>query len=88
MTKCDAIIGLHRAGTPISKIIKQLKVPKTAVYDAMRRYKELGDTKGHPKSGCPRSCRTKSNIMRKIDFKIDPKSMMTIVKTVLKHFPL
>lgn len=104
MTKRDAIIGLYRAGTPISKIIKQLKVPKSTVYDAVRRYKELGNTKDRPKSGRPRSCRTKSNIkavrervrrdpkrsMRKMarDLKMDPKSMRTIVKTDLKLSPL
>ena len=62
MAKRDAIIGLYHAGTPISKIIKQLKVPKFTVYDAVRRYKELGFTKDRPKSGRPHSCRTKSNI--------------------------
>ena len=41
MTKHDAIIGIYGAGTPISKIIKQLKVPKSTVYDVVRRYKEL-----------------------------------------------
>ena len=40
MTKRDAIIGLNRAGTPISKIIKQLKVPKFTVYDAVRTYEK------------------------------------------------
>ena len=43
-------------------VIKQLKLPKSTVYDAVRRYKELGNTKNRPKSGRPRSCRTKSNI--------------------------
>ena len=104
MTKRDDIIGLYRAGILISKIIKKLKVPKSKVYDALRRYKELGNTKDRPKSGCPCSCRTKSNIkdiqervrrdpklsMRKItqDFKTHPKSKRTIVKTDLKLSPL
>ena len=104
MTKRDAIIELYRAGTIISKIIKQLKVPKSTVYDAVRRYKELGNTKDRPKNGRPRSFRTKRNIkavrervrrnpkrsMRKmaLDFKMDPKSMRTIVKTHLKLSPL
>ena len=35
---------------------------KSTVYDAVRRYKELGNTKDRTKSGHPRSCRTKSNI--------------------------
>ena len=45
MTKRNAIIGLYRARTPISKIIKQLKVPKSTVYDGARRNKKLGNTK-------------------------------------------
>ena len=88
----------------ISKIIKQLKVPKFTVYYAVRRYKELGNIKDRPKSGRPRSCRTKSNIkairesvsrdskrsIRKMarDLKMDPKSMRTIVKTDLNISPL
>ena len=91
MTKRDDIIGLYCAETPISTIIKQLKVPKYTVYDAVRKYKELGNTKDRPKSGRPRSCSKKSSIkavqkrvkrdpkrsMRKMapDFKMDPKSM-------------
>ena len=82
------------------KIIKQLKVLKSIFYDAMRRYKEHDNTKDRPKSGRPCSCRTKSIIkavpewvksdpkrsMRKMaqDFKMDPKSMRTVIKTDLK----
>ena len=104
MTKRNAIIELYRAGTTTSKIIKQLKVPKSTVYDVVRRYTELGNTKDHLKSGRPRSCCMKRNIksirervrrdpkrsMRKMaqDFKMNPKSMRTIVKTDLKLSPL
>ena len=35
MTKREAKIELYRAGTSISKITKQLKVPKSTVYDAV-----------------------------------------------------
>ena len=70
MNKRDAVIGLYRAGTPISyhpyhiaiSPIKQLKVPKSIVYDAVRRYKELDNTKDHPKSGDTGSYHMKSNI--------------------------
>ena len=62
MTKRNSIIGLYRAGTLILKIIKQLKVPKSTVCDAVRRYKEFSNTKDRPKSGRLRSCRTQSNI--------------------------
>ena len=104
MTKHDAIIELYHVGTPIPKIIKQLKVPKFTVYDTVRRYKELGKTKNRPKRGRPRSWRTKSNIkaarervrrdpkyyMKKITryLKIDPKWMRKFVKTHLKLSPL
>ena len=53
MSKRDAIIELYRTGTPIPKIIKQLKVPKSTVYDAVKRYQDLGNTKDCPKSGRP-----------------------------------
>ena len=36
MTKRDAILELYRAGTPISKIIKQLELPKSTVYGGYR----------------------------------------------------
>ena len=62
MTKHDAINRLYRVGTPISNIIKHLKVPKSTVYGAVRRYKELDNTKDCPKSRHICSCRTKSNI--------------------------
>ena len=46
----------------MSKIIKQLKVTKSIVYDVVRRYKELGNTKDCLENGRSRSCCTKSNI--------------------------
>ena len=103
MTKCEAIIELYHAGTSISKIIKQLKVPKSTVYDAISRYKELGNTKDCPKCRHSHSYRTKiikavqervrRNPKRSIkkmagDMIMDPKSMRTIVKTDLKLSPL
>ena len=104
LTKRDAIIGLYRTGTPTSKLIKQLKIPKSTVYDVVMRYKELSNIKDRPKRGCPCSFPTKSSSkavqervrrdpkrsMRKMsrDFKMDPKSMRTIVKTDLKLYPL
>ena len=96
MTKRDAIIGLRAT---ISKIIKQLKVPKSTFCAVVMMYKELGNTKDCPESGHSCSCRTKNNIkavrerlrrdskrsMRKIalDLKMDPKSMRTTVETDL-----
>ena len=96
--------GLYRAKTPISKIIKQLKVRKSTVYDVVRRYKVLWNTTDCPESEASRSCRSKSSIkavrervkrdykrsMRKmaLDFKMDSKSMRIIVKAHFNPSPL
>ena len=104
MSKRDAIIELYCVGMPIPKIIKQLKVPKSTIYDAVKRYQDLGNTKDRPKSGRPCTARTKANIkavrervrrnpkrsMRKMsrEMNMDPKSMRTIVKSDLKLSPL
>ena len=61
MDKRAAIIGLYYTGTPMSTIIKQLKVPKSTFYDVVKKYKELGNTKDCPESGRLCSCRTTSN---------------------------
>ena len=60
MSKHHAIIKLHHAGVSNSIIIKQLKVSKSTVYDIVARFKELGDDKDRPRSGCPhRACTPK-----------------------------
>ena len=103
MSKRQGIIELHKAGISIKKIINLLKVPKSTVYDALDRYKELDNAKDRPRSGRPISALTKENIkavrerirrnpkrsMRKManQMKMDPKSMRTIVKTDLKLSP-
>ena len=45
MSKCHAIIELHCMKMSNSMIIKQVKVPKSTVYDTVARFKELGDDK-------------------------------------------
>ena len=77
MTKRDAIIWLYREGKPISKIIKQLKVSKSTVYDAAKRYIELDNTKDSPKTGRPRSYRTNRNI-KSIRERISKKGSQTL----------
>lgn len=59
MSKREAIIEFYSAGMSIKKIINLLRVPKSTVYDAVARYKELGNAKDRPRSGRPRSARTK-----------------------------
>ena len=104
MSKRQGIIDLHNAGMSVKKIKNLLKVSISTVCDAVARYKELGNAKDRPRSGRPRSARTKENIkavrervrrnpkqsMRKManQMKMDPKSMRTIVKTDLKLSPL
>ena len=61
MNKRAAIIGLYHTGTPISTIIKQLKVPKFTFYYVVKKYKELGNTKDCPESERLCSCRTTNN---------------------------
>ena len=58
MNKRHAIIELHRAEVSNSMIIKQLKVPKSTVYDTVTRFKELGDEKNRLRSGRPCTART------------------------------
>ena len=53
MSKRHAIIELHRARVSNSMIIKQLKVPKSTVYNTVARFKELGGDKDRPRSGRP-----------------------------------
>ena len=53
MSKCHAIIMLYCVGVSNLMIIKQLKVPKSTVYDTVARFKELDDDKIHPRSGHP-----------------------------------
>ena len=75
MTKRDAIIRLYRAGAHISKILKQLKVPRFTIYCAGRRYKELSNTKNYPKSGRPRSCHEKQHQSRSREGKEEPQTL-------------
>ena len=53
MSKCHAIIELNCEGVSNLMIIRQLKVPKSTVYNTVARFKELSDDKDHPRSGHP-----------------------------------
>ena len=103
MCKRHAIIELHHTGVSNLMIIKQLKVPKSTVYDTVARFKKLGDEKDRPRSGCPctactfkiikaaceRVRRNPKQSIRKMaqEMNINPKTMRTIVKTDLKLLP-
>ena len=58
MSKFYAIIELHCMEVSNSMIIKQLKVPKSTMYDPVARFKELGDDKDCPRSGRPCTAHT------------------------------
>ena len=62
MSKREAIIQLHCAGRTNSVIIKLLKVAKSTVYHVFNRFKELGTSEDRPRSGRPRTARTKKVI--------------------------
>ena len=59
MTKKAAIIEHHRAGKTNSEIIKILKVAKSTINHVMKRYHELGTSGDRPRSGRPRTVRTR-----------------------------
>ncbi|RCN36793.1 hypothetical protein ANCCAN_17325, partial [Ancylostoma caninum] len=51
--KCGAVIALHREGVPNSEIAKRLRTPRSTAYDAIKRFRQLGDCKDRPKTGLP-----------------------------------
>ena len=64
MGKHEAIIDLHREGKScgeIAKALKALKVTKSTVWYTINRYEETKSVKNRPKSGRPRSVRTKKH---------------------------
>ena len=83
-------------------IIKQLKVPKSTVYNTVARFKELGDDKDRPRSGRPCTARIPKIIkvacemvrrypkqsIRKMGQEINPKTIRTTIKTDLEFSPL
>lgn len=103
MSKREAIIQLHCAGRTNSEIIKLLKVAKSTVYHVVNRFKELGTSEDRPRSGRPRTARTKKVIKavrervrrnpkrsaRQMakDMNVSVTSMRTIVKNDLQLSP-
>ena len=60
--KRGAIIALHRAGKSDSFISKTLSIARSTVWKAVKRFDERGDLTDRPRSGRPRSKRTKQLI--------------------------
>ena len=78
MSKRHAISELHCTGVSNSMIIKQLKVPKSTVYDAVARFKELGDHKDIPRSGCHCTTWKQRNTL---ETKTSPSNKMMLLPT-------
>lgn len=60
--KREAIIALHRAGKSDSVISKTLSIARSTVWKCVKRFNERGDLTDRPRSGRPRSQRTKQLI--------------------------
>lgn len=57
-SKRAAIIHCYSAGDRPSEIIRRLRIPRTTVYDAIKRFHERGDALDRPRCGRPRSVNT------------------------------
>ena len=62
MEKRKAIIEVCLAEISAPRIIRQLKVAKSTVYDTIKRYKELGNKNDRLRTGRPRTARTPKKI--------------------------
>ena len=62
MEKRKAIIEVRLAEISAPRIIRQLKVAKSTVYDTIKRNKELGNKNDRLRTGRPRTARTSKKI--------------------------
>ena len=62
MSQREAIIQLFCAGKTNPEIVKILNTPKSTVWDAVNRYKELGTSDDYPRSGQPQTAHTSTKI--------------------------
>ena len=58
-SKRPAILELHNLGKSVKEITRALSVTKWSVYRTLKRFNEIGMTVDKPRSGRPRSVRTK-----------------------------
>ena len=58
-SKRPAILELHNLGKSVKEITRALSVTKWSVYRTLKRFNETGKTVDKPRSGRPRSVRTK-----------------------------
>jgi transposase len=53
LTERGKILGLRLGGSSLNKIVKILKLPKTTVYDTIKRYENAESLRSAPRSGRP-----------------------------------
>ena len=53
MSKCEAILELHRTGRSNPEILKLTKAPKSIISDTVNHYLKLGTSEDHPRCGRP-----------------------------------
>jgi inhibitor of nuclear factor kappa-B kinase subunit alpha len=85
--KRGAVIFLHNEGKSAPFISKTLGIPIRTVYDAIKRYKELGNIQDRPKSGRPVTACTSAN-KEKIRKRIErnpERSMRSMAKSIGIH---
>ena len=98
--KRESIVFLHCAGKSDSFIAKTLSVARSTVWKTVKRFKERGDFADRPRSGKPRSKRSKAMIktirerirrdprrsMRKMakDTDMSPRTMRRLIREDLK----
>lgn len=58
----NAIISLHKQKMSASLIIKTLKLPRSTVYYAIKRFEETGNAQDRPRTGRPLTAVTPENI--------------------------
>jgi transposase len=82
------ILGLRIGGSSLAKIAKTLNIPKSTVYDTIKRYENTENLKSAPRSGRPKSLKVEDQkILRDIASKENRGSLEEIQKrfVVLKY---
>ena len=98
-----ALIEMIKAGSSAKEIVKSLCLPRTTVYDAIKRYRELGTASDYPRSGQPPTTNTpqvrkviRSRIarnprvkMRQVakEIHVDRETIQKIAKNSLQYHP-
>ena len=96
----NSIINLHKKGLKNTEIAKALRINRLTVWRTLKRFGERGDATDRPRSGRPRTARTKKRIkavaekmrrcpkrsIRKMtkEHKISERTMRRLVKDDLK----